>query len=90
MSLSDNNRLIIEIVDGWAIGEECDLPLDRIEALMNAGRQEERARADTITPAMINAAMARIQGPDDDMYSSIYRTMLAAAYLNDSREGGAS
>jgi hypothetical protein len=58
--------------------------------LMNAVRSEERARADTITPAMIQAAQDRVQGPDEDMYSAIYRAMRAAAYIadNQSKEGG--
>src|SRR6478609_7112644 len=45
--LSEKNRILVEVVDGWAIGEECDLPLDRIEALMNAARQDE-ARAGSV------------------------------------------
>lgn len=58
-----------------------------LDALMNAVRAEERARADTITPAMIQAAQDRVQGPDEDMYSAIYRAMRSSAVI--SNEWGA-
>lgn len=51
-------------------------------------RAEERARADTITPAMIQAAQDRVQGSDEDMYSAIYRAMRGAAYIADNRGEG--
>lgn len=35
--------------------------------------------ADEITPAMIQAAQDLVQGPDEDMYTSIYRAMRGAA-----------
>lgn len=38
--LSEANARLIEIVDGWALVEECDLPLDRLEKLLNAARAE--------------------------------------------------
>jgi hypothetical protein len=38
--LSEANARLVETVDGWALAEECDLPLDRIEKLMNAARSE--------------------------------------------------
>jgi len=38
--LSEANARLIETVDGWALAEECDLPLDRVYKLMNAARSE--------------------------------------------------
>lgn len=59
---------------------------DALSAFADAVRAEERARAGTITPAMIQAAQDRVQGQDEDMYTSIYRAMRGAAD-NQSKEG---
>lgn len=62
---------------------------DELSRVVDAVRAEERARADTITPAMIQAAQDRVQSRGEDMYASIYRAMRAAACLadNQSKEG---
>lgn len=81
--LSEKNRILVEVVDGWAIGEECNLPLDRIEALMNAAREEE-AKAVSVegwklvpvepTSEMMEAGLSQWSNLQD-----MYEAMLAAS-----------
>lgn len=59
MTLSPENRILVEVVDGWALGEECDLPLDRIDALMNAARAEATTtQAQTLATALDDLSAA--------------------------------
>lgn len=85
MSL-ENKALIQEHIftgDRILAGSQTDavLCLKTVNTLMNAVRAEEQARADIVTPAMIQAAQDRVQGPDEVIYASIYRAMRAVVYI---------
>jgi hypothetical protein len=88
--MSPENKALIERELGGMVGVTSvssvveNFP-NVFERLFNAVRAEERARADTITPAMIQAAQNRVQGADEDMYSAIYRAMRGAAYISDNQ-----
>lgn len=91
--MSPENRILIEVVDGWALGEECDLPLDRIERLMNAVRAKERARAAEVVRPFAEEAEAFEAFADSHVPQGVSYDVgdlrRAAAYVSDnqSKEG---